>query len=75
MKKTFNKEEDVKAAVKEILKATPNCYWFMPPANDTPTSFSWNMRLRRWKLAIFAALAFACSAAVLACVAVGTLLN
>lgn len=33
MKKTFNKEEDVKAAVKEILKATPNCYWFMPPAN------------------------------------------
>lgn len=33
MKKTFNKEEDVKAAVKEIIKATPNCYWFMPPAN------------------------------------------
>lgn len=26
-------EGDVKAAVKEVLKNTDNCWWFMPPAN------------------------------------------
>ena len=26
-------EGDVKKRVKDVLKATPNCWWFMPPAN------------------------------------------
>lgn len=26
-------EGDVKAAVKDVLKNTANCWWFMPPAN------------------------------------------
>ena len=29
----MKKEEDVKKVVKAILKSTPNCWWFMPPAN------------------------------------------
>jgi hypothetical protein len=27
------KEEDVKKLVKAVLKSTPDCWWFMPPAN------------------------------------------
>jgi hypothetical protein len=26
-------EGDVKKRIKDVLKATPNCWWFMPPAN------------------------------------------
>ena len=26
-------EGDVKQIVKAVLKSTPNCWWFMPPAN------------------------------------------
>ena len=26
-------EGDVKKRVKDLLKVTPNCWWFMPPAN------------------------------------------
>ena len=29
----MKKEEDVKKVVKAVLKDTPNCWWFMPPAN------------------------------------------
>ena len=29
----MKKEEDVKKVVKTILKGTPKCWWFMPPAN------------------------------------------
>lgn len=29
----MRKEEDVKKVVKSVLKSTPNCWWFMPPAN------------------------------------------
>lgn len=29
----MKKEEDVKKVVKAVLKSTPNCWWFMPPAN------------------------------------------
>lgn len=29
----MKKEEDVKKVVKAVLKNTPNCWWFMPPAN------------------------------------------
>lgn len=29
----INNEGDVKKQVKEVLKATSKCYWFMPPAN------------------------------------------
>ena len=29
----MKKEEDVKKVVKAILKDTPKCWWFMPPAN------------------------------------------
>jgi hypothetical protein len=29
----INNEGDVKKKVKEVLKATSSCYWFMPPAN------------------------------------------
>jgi len=29
----MKKEEDVKKVVKAVLKSTPDCWWFMPPAN------------------------------------------
>ena len=29
----MKKEEDVKKVVKAVLKSTPGCWWFMPPAN------------------------------------------
>lgn len=29
----ISKEEDVKKIVKAVLKNTPDCWWFMPPAN------------------------------------------
>jgi hypothetical protein len=29
----MKKEKDVKDVVKAVLKNTPNCWWFMPPAN------------------------------------------
>jgi hypothetical protein len=29
----MKKEEDVKKVVKAVLKSTPECWWFMPPAN------------------------------------------
>ena len=29
----MKKEKDVKHVVKAVLKSTPNCWWFMPPAN------------------------------------------
>lgn len=29
----MRKEKDVKKVVKAVLKDTPNCWWFMPPAN------------------------------------------
>ena len=29
----ISKEEDVKKIVKAILRDTPKCWWFMPPAN------------------------------------------
>ena len=31
--KVMKNEGDVKKNVKEILQATPKCYWFMPSAN------------------------------------------
>lgn len=33
MKRTFKSEKDVKEVVKQLLKAVPDCWWFMPPAN------------------------------------------
>jgi hypothetical protein len=29
----MKKEKDVKDVVKAVLKSTPKCWWFMPPAN------------------------------------------
>jgi len=29
----LSKESDVKQIVKAVLKSTPDCWWFMPPAN------------------------------------------
>jgi hypothetical protein len=29
----MKKEKDVKKVVKAVLKSTPICWWFMPPAN------------------------------------------
>lgn len=29
----MKKEKDVKDVVKAVLKSTPDCWWFMPPAN------------------------------------------
>lgn len=33
MKENLKNESDVKTVVKDVLKKTEKCYWFMPPAN------------------------------------------